>query len=99
VEALGERTDARVDVTLSRADGALEVAVADNGPGVPAASRDRIWDPDFTTKKGGTGLGLALVRQTIRAHGGEVELRGAGAAPGACFIVRLPLKRRTEGPG
>lgn len=88
VEALGDRADGRIDVTIRHLDGTLEVAVSDNGPGVPAENRDRIWDPDFTTRKRGTGLGLALVRQTISAHGGEVEL--LDAEEGACFVVRLP---------
>ncbi len=95
VEALGTRADGRIDVTLKGEGEAVEIAIADNGPGVPAEDRDRVWDPDFTTKKRGTGLGLALVRQTVRAHGGEVELRASDE--GACFAVRLPVSlRRTE---
>ncbi len=95
VEALGDRPDARIDVHIRRADGAVEVAVADNGPGIPAEKRDRIWDPDFTTKKRGTGLGLALVRQTVRAHGGEIEVQDADG--GTCFVVRLPLAQGNGG--
>ncbi len=91
VEALGDRPDARIDVRISQTNGAVEIAVADNGPGVPVEQRGRIWDPDFTTKRRGTGLGLALVRQTVRAHGGDVELEEADG--GACFVVRLPLSR------
>jgi signal transduction histidine kinase len=93
VEALGDRPDARIDVTIRPRNGMLEVAIADNGPGIPAEDRERIWDPDFTTKKKGTGLGLALVRQTVRAHDGEIELRGSDE--GACFVVRLPAKPRS----
>ncbi|UCC73463.1 MAG: HAMP domain-containing histidine kinase [Gemmatimonadota bacterium] len=89
VEALGVRADGRIEVTIAAAGDAVEVAIADNGPGIPAEHRERLWDPDFTTKRRGTGLGLALVRQTVRAHGGEVELRDADE--GACFIVRLPI--------
>ena len=95
VEALGDRPDARIDVTIRPRNGMLEVAIADNGPGIPAEDRERIWDPDFTTKKKGTGLGLALVRQTVRAHDGEIELRGSDE--GACFVVRLPAKPRSTG--
>jgi signal transduction histidine kinase len=89
VEALSVRRGGHVEVTVRRVADAVEVAIADNGPGVPDEDRARIWDPDYTTKKRGTGLGLALVRQTVRAHGGEVALKSS--EEGACFIVRLPL--------
>jgi signal transduction histidine kinase len=89
VEALGDRPDGRVEVTLRARDGAVEIVVTDNGPGIPEEQRGRIWDPDFTTKRRGTGLGLALVRQTVEAHGGSVELRAIER--GASFVVRLPL--------
>ncbi|UCC83086.1 MAG: HAMP domain-containing histidine kinase [Gemmatimonadota bacterium] len=90
VEALGARTDGRIEVTIARVGNAVEVAIADNGPGISAEHREQVWGPDFTTKSRGTGLGLALVRQTIQAHGGEVELRDVDE--GACFLVRLPAQ-------
>jgi signal transduction histidine kinase len=90
VEALGDRSDGRIEVTIKCVDGLVEVAITDNGPGVPAESIDRIWNPDFTTKKRGTGLGLALVRQTVRAHGGDVAIRET--EEGACFVIQLPVK-------
>lgn len=89
VEALSDRTDGRIDVTIAHADGTVEITIADDGPGVRPEHRDRLWDPDFTTKRRGTGLGLALVRQTVRAHGGEVVL--ARSQRGARFVVRLPV--------
>ncbi|NIS31860.1 MAG: hypothetical protein GWN07_16735, partial [Actinobacteria bacterium] len=73
----------------------VEIAIADNGPGIPADAAARIWDPDFTTRRRGTGLGLALVRQTVRAHGGEVEL--GRSDEGACFVIRLPTSAGTDG--
>ncbi|MGD2153604.1 MAG: HAMP domain-containing sensor histidine kinase [Gemmatimonadales bacterium] len=91
VEALSARPDGRIDVTITQAGDAVEVAIADNGPGISAEHREQVWGPDFTTKSRGTGLGLALVRQTVRAHGGEVELRDVDQ--GACFVVRLPTPR------
>jgi two-component system, NtrC family, nitrogen regulation sensor histidine kinase NtrY len=70
--------------------GWIEVIVADNGPGLPPGVEDRIFDPDFTTKSRGTGLGLALVRQAVEVHGGRVH---AGNRPGggAEFRVLLPV--------
>lgn len=88
VEALADRPDGRIAVTIAGDGGEIEIEIADNGPGVPQESRGRIWGPDFTTKSRGTGLGLAIVRQTVRAHGGDVELRDSDS--GARFAIRLP---------
>lgn len=79
-----------VTVATRAADGAVEVAVADDGPGVPPDLRSRIFEPFFTTRPRGTGLGLAVARQIVEAHGGTIEV-GDRAGGGACFTVRLPL--------
>ena len=64
--------------------------VADDGPGVPAEVRDKLFDPYFTTKSSGTGLGLAICRRLVEAHGGEVRL--AATRPGETrFVIELPL--------
>lgn len=91
VEALGGQTDGRIRVSIAQVGDAVEVTIADNGPGISTEDHERVWGTDFTTKRRGTGLGLALVRQTVRAHGGEVELRDV--EEGACFLVRLPAQR------
>ncbi|MDR0786508.1 MAG: hypothetical protein LBG44_01340 [Gemmatimonadota bacterium] len=67
----------------------VEVRITDTGPGLPAGAEGRLWDPDFTTKARGTGLGLALVRQTILAHDGEI-LAASAPGGGAEFVVTLP---------
>jgi signal transduction histidine kinase len=69
-------------------DGA-EVRITDRGPGIRASDRERIFQPYVTTKKDGTGLGLALVRQTIEVHGGTVVVEENGGG-GAAFVFRLP---------
>ena len=65
------------------------VTVADNGPGVAEADRQRIFDPYVTQRPGGTGLGLAIVRKIVIDHGGDVSV-GTSAAGGALFTVVLP---------
>lgn len=89
-----EDEPAQVKIRLEPADGGVRVRIRDRGPGLPGEVLERIWEPGYTTKRRGTGLGLALVRQTIRAHGGEVEARNAPDG-GAEFTVSLPR----EGPG
>ncbi|HTY05451.1 MAG TPA: HAMP domain-containing sensor histidine kinase [Gemmatimonadales bacterium] len=80
----------RIDVTVRSAPaGPLEVSLADHGPGVPAELKPRLFEPYFTTKTDGTGLGLALVRQTVEAHGGSVSLADTPGG-GATFTITLP---------
>ncbi|MBL6079212.1 response regulator [Belnapia sp. T18] len=67
---------------------AVQISVADNGPGISAELRDRIFDPYFTTKPVGTGIGLAVSRRIADAHGGSLTL--AEGDCGACFVLRLP---------
>jgi signal transduction histidine kinase len=69
--------------------GWIEVRVADHGSGLPEGAAERIFEPDFSTKSRGTGLGLALVRQAVVAQGGEVFAQNR-PGPGAEFVVRLP---------
>jgi signal transduction histidine kinase len=70
--------------------GRITLTVADDGPGVPEADRERLFEPFFTTRRatGGTGLGLPIARSLAEAHGGQIRL-GAGAA-GALFELSLP---------
>jgi signal transduction histidine kinase len=72
----------------------LVLTLADEGPGVPAAIRDTVFDPFVTAgKKGGTGLGLAVTRRFVEEQGGTVELlpRAPTDSLGASFRIRLPL--------
>ena len=70
--------------------GCLRVRVCDNGPGVEPALRERVFRPFFTTRRDGTGLGLALVQKIIVTHNGRVT--GAGRdGGGAVFEVTLPI--------
>jgi signal transduction histidine kinase len=66
------------------------VKVDDTGPGIPAAVRHRIFEPFVTSRKNGLGLGLALSRQTVLEHGGELWIED-GNSQGAHFRLRLPL--------
>jgi PAS domain S-box-containing protein len=72
---------------------ALRVLVSDNGPGLDPQQRQKVFDPFFTTKAKGTGLGMAIARRIVEAHGGQI---GVGAsdnfcqAPGAVFVLTLP---------
>jgi signal transduction histidine kinase len=81
-----------VSLEADAADGMVEIAVADSGPGVPQELRARIFEPFFTTRSRGTGLGLAIARQIVEANGGKIDV-GDRPGGGARFAVRLPAAR------
>jgi signal transduction histidine kinase len=68
----------------------LEFAVGDQGPGIPSADRERIWEPFERGEGSGSGIGLAVVRQLVLLHRGTVQIEDV-IPHGACFRVTLPL--------
>ena len=80
----------RVEGTVDPATSAVRVTVRDNGPGIPADAREKVFRPFFTTKKTGTGLGLALVQKIIVTHNGRISA-AAWPGGGASFQVILPI--------
>lgn len=68
---------------------ALQVSLADNGPGFSAEQADRIFEPFFTTKTHGTGLGMAIAKRIVEAHGGTITV-GADQKPGAEILIIIP---------
>jgi len=86
----GEAGACRIDARVSRDGNAVIVALADHGPGIPRDKRRRVFEPYFTDKPDGTGLGLALVKQAIDLHRGTITLSETPGG-GATFTVRLPV--------
>ena len=68
------------------------VTVRDSGPGLDAEARERLFEPFFTNKPRGTGLGLAVSQAIARAHSGEIVADPPGQG-GACFVLCLPRVR------
>jgi signal transduction histidine kinase len=100
-EATGRKPEIRIAVTESPADRVARLSVDDNGPGVPADARERIFDPYVTSKEHGTGLGLAIVRKIVLDHGGDIRVDDqASPLGGARFVVTLPTEigSRTTAP-
>jgi CheY-like chemotaxis protein len=85
-----------VDVTLERRDGAFRLTVSDNGCGIEGADLPHIFehfrqaDSSTTRSHSGLGLGLAIARHIVEAHGGKIEARSEGRGQGATFTVDLP---------
>ena len=76
---------------------AVELVVSDTGSGIPAEHRDRIFDPFFTLKARGHGLGLALVRKIVAAHHGQIAVQSV-EGKGTTFSLTIPAQanRHTE---
>jgi len=71
-------------------DGLVALAVSDNGSGIPEDLLDRIFDPYFSTREGGIGLGLAISQRIIEEHGGTIECTSS-PGEGTVFTLRLPV--------
>ena len=83
------KEEAIVTVSASSSDGVAVIFVQDNGPGLPAAARQKLFEPfSYSTSRRGSGLGLAIAADIIHAHDGEIRL--VDTAIGACFEIRLP---------
>lgn len=91
-EVEGERA---VTVATRMALGDVELSIADTGPGIPAAVLPKVFEPLFSTKSFGTGLGLPLVKQIVEQHGGSVSL-GSAVPRGTRVVIRLRAEARNE---
>lgn len=83
--------DVRIESTIDQGARALRVQVTDNGPGIEPGLRDRVFRPFFTTKRDGTGLGLALVQKIVVTHNGRVQAGPGPGGVGTAMLVTLPL--------
>jgi signal transduction histidine kinase len=81
-----------VTTRARKENGRVVVEVVDDGPGVPADIAPRVFDPLITGRSGGTGLGLALAKRIVDAHGGTIALAATSGA-GATFRIELPGAR------
>jgi len=77
-------------ISARERDHGIEMIFQDNGPGIPEDKRNNIFEPFYSTKEGGTGLGLTVSYNIVTAHGGTLDLVD-GEEPGACFRLFLPL--------
>ena len=69
----------------------IQISVRDNGPGLNPEQQERIFEPFYTTKTKGTGLGMAIAQRIVEAHHGRIQV-GDVSGPGAEILVTLPSK-------
>src|SRR6267378_862114 len=91
-DAVAESPRKEIHISAAAGSGAVDVALADTGPGIPPGLERRIFDPFFTTKEvgKGTGLGLSITYGIIREHGGTISVVSP-PGKGATFLIHLPL--------
>lgn len=87
----GVAPDVHLDASIDAVARVLRVSVTDNGPGIEPALRERVFRPFFTTKRDGTGLGLALVQKIVVTHNGRVHAGPGPDGQGTTMAVTLPL--------
>ena len=89
IEAMNRKGTLVIETALDRPQGVVRIVVADDGPGIPEAEREKLFLPYYSTKGRGSGLGLAIVRRIVAEHGGSVEV--ADNVPrGTRFTIELP---------
>ena len=91
-DATSEAQSEKAVTVATRRNGRFaEISVADTGPGVSEEAAKKIFDPFFSTKDHGMGMGLSIVRTIVEAHNGHIEVENRNGARGAVFRVNLPL--------
>ena len=90
LEALRDENEGIVSINATEAEGMISSIVADTGRGIPEDLHDHIFEPSFSTKTSGAGLGLAIARQSIEAMGGTIDFETSPQA-GTAMRIRLPI--------
>ena len=89
VEAMDQHGTIEIETHLAPARNVVRIVVADDGPGIPAAERDKLYLPHYSTKRRGSGLGLAIVRRIVDEHGGSIDVTD-NVPRGTRFAIELP---------
>jgi signal transduction histidine kinase len=95
LHAVSER--GRIEINLTRRIEELSIDVRDNGPGVSPESKEHLFEPFYTTRADGVGLGLAVSRELVSGMGGTLDYRDGSSSTdkaGAIFCIRLPTEER-----
>ena len=88
-QAIGTKNDGKIEVRLEATEKAFVIAVKDNGKGIKEEDKSRIFLPNFTTKTGGSGVGLSLTYNIVQAAGGTIDFEST-EGEGAEFVITLP---------
>jgi signal transduction histidine kinase len=84
-----------ISIRTSRVEDFAELSISDSGPGIPAEKLKEIFEPFFTSKAEGMGMGLSIARTIVEAHSGRIWAENRPGS-GASFRIRLPLEETTD---
>lgn len=87
------KNDGTIFVNIQRMNDDVEIEFTDTGPGIPAEYQNQVFEPFFTTREKGTGLGLAVVKNLVEENGGVIQYR-EGKLKGACFLITFPVEQK-----
>ena len=93
-QAMGEK-GGKLALVAAAENSHVALKVEDNGPGIPTSTLRKVFDPFYTTKPTGTGLGLFVTQRIVKSHGGTIELESA-EGKGTCFTIRLPAWKEDQ---
>lgn len=97
IDLIKDRPSIQISAKVLKDRSFVDLSVSDNGPGLTDALKEKVFEPFYTSRAQGTGLGLAVVRAVAEAHGGEAWVTSA-AGEGATFGLRLPLLINEDNP-
>jgi signal transduction histidine kinase len=86
------RVEKEILIKIEAVNDSIKILYCDSGPGINQDDADRVFEPYFTTKPEGTGLGLVICGEIVAEHDGTLEISSSGTLPGACFVITLPRK-------
>ncbi|MBC7863839.1 MAG: response regulator [Bacteroidia bacterium] len=92
VEAVAEKESGRIQIATSFADKKVSIEIADNGKGIPEHDLHKLFEPFFTSKQGGTGLGLVATYNIIAKHDGSIKVKSE-TGKGTTFFISIPIEK------
>jgi signal transduction histidine kinase len=82
-----------IQIEIGALNNRVIIMFEDEGEGIPTENMEKIWDPFFTTKDMGTGLGLGIVKNIIESHGGKIEIKNNSPLRGSQVKIELPVNK------
>ena len=90
-QAIPEKRDPKIEVNISEKDNNVQISISDNGYGISKTDMKKIFEPSFTTKSSGMGLGLSMIKSIVTAYNGQITFKSKSNV-GTTFNITFPKK-------